>query len=90
MLAAKTTGAENLHALCDSPALEAFVLFSSAAATWGGAGQGAYAAANAHLDALAQRRRAAGLPATSIAWGTWDGPGMGTAPPPPNCADAEC
>ncbi|WP_242705309.1 type I polyketide synthase [Streptomyces griseocarneus] len=77
VLAAKATGAENLHALCDSPALDTFVLFSSAAATWGGAGQGAYAAANAHLDALAQRRRAAGLPATSIAWGAWDGPGMG-------------
>ncbi len=77
ILAAKVTGARNLDELCDGLPLEAFVLFSSAAATWGGSGQGAYAAANAHLDALARQRRELGRPATSIAWGSWDGPGMG-------------
>ncbi|MFF4482024.1 SDR family NAD(P)-dependent oxidoreductase, partial [Streptomyces sp. NPDC001520] len=70
---AKVTGALHLDELLDHASLEAFVLFSSAAAAWGGSGQAGYAAANALLDGLAQRRRARGLPATSIGWGTWGG-----------------
>ncbi|HEU5470757.1 MAG TPA: SDR family NAD(P)-dependent oxidoreductase [Actinophytocola sp.] len=77
VLTAKVAGAVNLDTLCDNDSVEAFVLFSSAAATWGGAGQGGYAAANAYLDAIAARRRSRGRPATSIAWGTWAGAGMG-------------
>ncbi|WP_051766617.1 type I polyketide synthase [Saccharothrix syringae] len=76
VLRAKVVGAENLDALLDHDALDAFVLFSSGAGVWGGGGQGAYAAANAHLDALARRRRASGGNATSIAWGSWAGDGM--------------
>nr|WP_308405070.1 SDR family NAD(P)-dependent oxidoreductase [Streptomyces rugosispiralis] len=72
----KVLGATHLDALLDQDHLEAFVLFSSIAATWGSGGQSAYAAANAHLDALAEHREARGLPATSVAWGPWADHGM--------------
>ncbi|NUO97963.1 MAG: SDR family NAD(P)-dependent oxidoreductase, partial [Nonomuraea sp.] len=75
VLAGKVTGAENLDAVLDHE-LDAFVLMSSAAGVWGGSGQGAYAAANAMLDALAARRRSRGLRAVSLAWGSWAGEGM--------------
>nr|WP_062342608.1 type I polyketide synthase [Herbidospora sakaeratensis] len=71
-LAAKVGGAVILDELTAGRDLDAFVLFSSIAATWGVGEHGAYAAANAHLDALAEHRRARGLPATSVAWGVWD------------------
>ncbi|MEU3328705.1 type I polyketide synthase [Streptomyces albus] len=73
VLAGKVTGARNLDALLDGPQVEAFVLFSSNGGVWGSRGQGAYAAANASLDALAEQRRARGLAATSVAWGLWGG-----------------
>ncbi|WP_146057699.1 type I polyketide synthase, partial [Streptomyces sp. SM10] len=76
VLRAKVTGADNLDAVFGDRGLDAFVLFSSISAVWGSGGQGAYAAANAHLDALAERRRARGLTATSIAWGPWAEGGM--------------
>ncbi|MFE9108000.1 type I polyketide synthase [Actinomadura geliboluensis] len=73
---AKATGADVLDGVFADDSLDAFVLFSSNAGVWGSGAQAAYAAANAHLDALAQRRRARGLTATSVAWGAWDGDGM--------------
>ncbi|WP_329213236.1 SDR family NAD(P)-dependent oxidoreductase [Streptomyces sp. NBC_00683] len=78
VIAAKADGARHLDELLGD-GLDAFVLFSSGASVWGGAGQGAYAAANAHLDALALRRRRRGQTATSVSWGGWDGGGMADA-----------
>ncbi|PHQ51842.1 polyketide synthase [Streptomyces cinnamoneus] len=73
---AKVSGAQHLDELLADTELDAFVLFSSNSATWGGGGQGAYAAGNAFLDALAHRRRTRGRTATSVAWGAWGGGGM--------------
>ncbi|MER7842083.1 SDR family NAD(P)-dependent oxidoreductase [Streptomyces sp. NPDC096040] len=73
VLTAKVQGARHLVELLDPAELDALVFYSSIAGVWGSGDHGAYAAANAELDALAEQARATGLPVTSVAWGVWDG-----------------
>ncbi|SEO77293.1 Acyl transferase domain-containing protein [Amycolatopsis saalfeldensis] len=73
---AKVASALVLDELTRDLGLAVFALFSSVAGSVGNLGQGNYAAANAVLDAIAERRRADGLAATSIAWAAWSGGGM--------------
>jgi acyl carrier protein len=69
---AKVEGAWHLHELTSGADLSAFVVFSSAAATLGSAGQGAYVAANAGVEELVRHRRGLGLPGVAIGWGLWE------------------
>jgi hypothetical protein len=75
-LAAKLTAAENLDRLTTADPLALFALFSSATVPVGSPGQAAYVAANAALEALARRRRAAGRPAIAVQWGPISDAGM--------------
>ena len=76
VVAPKVAGAAVLDRLTRPWRPDFFVMFSSIAAHTATGGQGAYAAANAWLDGTARVRRAEGLPALSVAWGPWSGPGM--------------
>jgi phthiocerol/phenolphthiocerol synthesis type-I polyketide synthase C len=69
VLEPKVAGAWNLHRATQPCALDFFVVYSSATTYLGNPGQGAYVAANSFVEALVAHRRAAGLPATFMAWG---------------------
>jgi amino acid adenylation domain-containing protein len=84
VLAAKVHGLVNLDEASRGLRLELFVVFSSSSAVFGQVGQTDYAAANAFMDAYAQRRQAqveAGLGhgrTVSINWPLWANGGMQT------------
>lgn len=71
VLAPKMLGARILDRETRRDSLDFFVCYSSASGELGAAGQGAYAAANAYLDAIAEQRAMQGYPALSMAWGPW-------------------
>jgi len=74
VLRAKADVAWALHSWSTGRRLDAFVLYSSMAATVGTPGQAGYAAANAFAEELARLRSEAGLRSQALAWGLWDGP----------------
>ncbi len=69
VLAAKLAIVENLDRLTADDDLAYFVMYSSATTALGNPGQANYVAANAALEGLARRRRAAGRPALAVGWG---------------------
>ncbi len=78
VLRTKVDGAWILHEHTRDRDLDFFLLYSSAVALLGSAGQSNHAAANAYLDALSHYRRDLGLPATGINWGAWSEIGSAT------------
>jgi NAD(P)-dependent dehydrogenase (short-subunit alcohol dehydrogenase family)/acyl carrier protein len=76
--APKVNGVWNLHHATAGQPLDWFCSFSSVAALFGSAGQGAYAAASSWLDAFTHWRRSQGLPANTVAWGAWGEIGRAT------------
>lgn len=69
----KALGALNLQDAVAGLPLDHFVLYSSASAMTGNVPQVAYCAANTVLDTMAQARRADGLPALAVTWGSLAG-----------------
>ncbi|MEU2272694.1 type I polyketide synthase [Streptomyces olindensis] len=71
VLGAKALGAVHLAELAGPDDPPELVFFSSIAAVWGSGEHGAYAAANAFLDAYAEQLRQRGRAATAVAFGAW-------------------
>jgi acyl transferase domain-containing protein/thioesterase domain-containing protein len=90
VLSPKVSGAVALIDALRGRALQFVVLFSSTSAALAPAGQADYVAANAFLDAYAQRLASDGLPVRAVQWGAWREVGMAVAAlAPPRIAGAE-
>ncbi|MEW5809827.1 MAG: type I polyketide synthase [Actinomycetota bacterium] len=74
----KIAGAQVLAELFGPQELDFLYLAASAGAVFGIPGQGAYAAGNAYLDALARSRHAQGDNTVSLDWVAWRGLGFGS------------
>jgi acyl transferase domain-containing protein len=82
VFAAKVSGAIHLDELTAGDPVELFLAFGSASAWFANAGQSAYAAANAALDAVMAARRARGQHGICLQWGPWTiGMAAGAAQP---------
>ena len=77
LLRPKLGGALALHAVARSYPESLFLHFSSVLAYFGAFGVGAYAAANAGLDAFAKYQHLQGVQGLSTAWSLWSDTGMG-------------
>ena len=75
----KAFGAQYLDRLTKDDDLDFFIVSSSVSSVFGSPGQANYSTANALLDGLVARRRAAGLPATGINFGPWADGGMASS-----------
>ena len=73
----KIAGAQVLHQAFPPGSLDFMFLTAAAGAVFGVPGQGAYAAANAYLDGLAQLRHRQGCRTVSQDWVAWRGLGFG-------------
>jgi phthiocerol/phenolphthiocerol synthesis type-I polyketide synthase A len=74
----KIAGAQALHEVFPPGSLEFLFMTAAAGAVFGVPGQGAYAAANAYLDGLAQARHRQGCHTVSLDWVVWRGLGFGS------------
>ncbi|MEC0090197.1 amino acid adenylation domain-containing protein [Paenibacillus macquariensis] len=73
VLRPKIYGTLVLDRLFAEESLDFFILYSSVASLWGGAGGGDYAAANSFMDAFSAYRNRQGKHALAINWYAWEG-----------------
>jgi phthiocerol/phenolphthiocerol synthesis type-I polyketide synthase A len=74
----KVAGGQALQEAFPPKSLDFLFLTASAGTFFGIPGQGAYAAANAYLDGLAQARHRQGCHTVSLGWVAWQGLGFGS------------